>query len=189
VCPILYIYVQYIRSSASLKMAFQPYSYKMTQQRVGELQFVSLEADPRLLDAPDVVAVLPDGAVEGADGKRTLEHAHALVPLLAGERQAGHAGLVVGVNFLIAGYAFTRGGLAFDTSLPLANPELKTSRAVLAYARALDLWGTSEKSDLIVPYSWLSGSADHAGQPPERVANRFADPSFRVSGSSFLPEL
>ena len=52
----------------------------------------------------------------------------------------------VGVNFLIAGYGYTRGGLAFDTSAPVTNPQLHTSNAVLAYARALDLWGKSARS-------------------------------------------
>jgi hypothetical protein len=87
----------------------------------------------------------------------------------------------VGVNFLIAGYAYTRGGVAFDSALPVTNPELKTSSAVLAYARALDLWGLSGKLDAIVPYTWLSGSADYAGQSLERVVNGFADPRIRLS--------
>jgi len=30
----------------------------------------------------------------------------------------------VGVNFLIAGYAYTRGGVAFGPSLPITNPNL-----------------------------------------------------------------
>ena len=48
----------------------------------------------------------------------------------------------IGVNFLIAGYAYAQGGLAFDAALPVKDPDLKTSSAVLAYARVLDLWGT-----------------------------------------------
>ena len=47
----------------------------------------------------------------------------------------------VGVNFLLAGPYYTRGGLSFDTSLPVTDPQPKTSNAVLGYARALDLWG------------------------------------------------
>ena len=47
----------------------------------------------------------------------------------------------VGVNFLNAGYAYARGGMAFDSSLSLTNPKLKASSLVLAYARELDLWG------------------------------------------------
>ena len=70
----------------------------------------------------------------------------------------------VGVNFLIAGYAYTRGGVAFGPSLPITNPNLNTSSAVVAYARVLDLWGMSGKFDATVPYTWLSGSADYRGQ-------------------------
>jgi hypothetical protein len=87
----------------------------------------------------------------------------------------------VGVNFLIAGYAYTRGGLAFDSSVPITNPQLETSSAVLGYARVLDLWGQSGKVDVIVPYSWLSGTAESAGQPIERIVDGFADPRFRLS--------
>ena len=87
----------------------------------------------------------------------------------------------IGVNFLIAGYAYTRGGLAFDTSLPITDPHLHTSNAVLGYARVVDFWGQSGKLDVIVPYAWLSGSADYAGGRIDRVVNGFGDPAFRVS--------
>jgi hypothetical protein len=87
----------------------------------------------------------------------------------------------VGVNFLIAGYAYTRGGLAFDSALPVANPELETSSAVLAYARVLDIWGMSGKLDALIPYTWLSGSADYLGEPLERVVDGIADPKIRLS--------
>ena len=71
----------------------------------------------------------------------------------------------VGVNFLICGYAYTRGGVSFDTSLPLTDPKLHTSSAVLAYARTLDFWGLSGKVDAIVPYTWLDGSGVYRGDP------------------------
>jgi hypothetical protein len=87
----------------------------------------------------------------------------------------------VGVNFLIGGYAYTRGGLAFDTSLPIVDVKLQTSNAVVGYARVLDLWGKSAKFDVIVPYVWLSGSASYAGQPVERIVNGFANPALRLS--------
>ena len=87
----------------------------------------------------------------------------------------------IGVNFLIAGYAYTRGGIAFDTSLPVTDPNLHTSNAVLGYARVVDFWGTSGKVDVLVPYTWLSGSANYAGERIDRVVNGFADPAFRVS--------
>ena len=87
----------------------------------------------------------------------------------------------VGVNFLIAGYAYTRGGVAFGPSLPITNPNLHTSSAVVAYARALDLWGMSAKFDATVPYTWLSGSADYRGETVQRTVNGFANSAFRLS--------
>jgi hypothetical protein len=87
----------------------------------------------------------------------------------------------VGVNFLIAGYAYTQGGLAFDPASPLTDPDMKSSSAVLAYARVLDLWGLSGKFDAILPYTWLTGSALFAGEPMERDVGGPVDPRFRLS--------
>ena len=87
----------------------------------------------------------------------------------------------VGVNFAIGGYAYTRGGLAFDSASQLSNPRLSTSSAVAGYARVLDLWGMSGKFDAIVPYTWLSGTADFRGAEVERTVNGFMDPRFRLS--------
>ena len=84
---------------------------------------------------------------------------------------------------MLAGYAYARGGLAFDSSLSLRNPKLKASSLVLAYARVLDLWGKSGKLDAIVPYTWLSGTADYAGQRLERIVDGFADPRVGLSVS------
>ena len=86
----------------------------------------------------------------------------------------------VGMNFLVGGYAYTRGGVAFDT-LPLTNPHLETSSALVGYARALDLGGKSGKFDVIVPYTWLSGSATYQGGPIERVVDGPGDPLLRLS--------
>ena len=87
----------------------------------------------------------------------------------------------VGVNFLVVGYAYTRGGLAFDSALPVTNPDLTTSNAVVAYARVFDFWGKSGKFDAIVPYTWLSGTADLLGQPIQRTVDGFGNSLFRVS--------
>ena len=86
----------------------------------------------------------------------------------------------VGVNFFIAGYAHTQGGLSFDT-LPLTDAELETDSAILAYARVLDLGGMSAKFDAIVPYTWLSGTANYRGDPVEREVDGFFDPRLRLS--------
>jgi len=87
----------------------------------------------------------------------------------------------VGLNFLIAGYGYAAGGVATDTSLPLQNAHLQVHSAILAYARSLDVWGTSGKVDVVLPYAWLSGSTDVEGQPRERNVSGLADPRLRFS--------
>jgi hypothetical protein len=91
----------------------------------------------------------------------------------------------VGVNFLIAGYAYTTGGLAFDGALPLSDPDLSTSNAVVAYARVLDFRGKSAKFDVIAPLSSLSGTADFDGGTLRRDIAGLADPKFRFSVNFF----
>ncbi|MGA8031718.1 MAG: transporter, partial [Casimicrobiaceae bacterium] len=87
----------------------------------------------------------------------------------------------VGVNFLIAGFGYAQGGPSFDPSLPVTDAHLKTPTAVLAYARSIDVFGMSGKFDAIVPYGWLSGSANYDGSPLTRDVHGFNDPKFRVS--------
>ena len=89
----------------------------------------------------------------------------------------------VGVNFLVAGVAYSHGGLSLDPSLPVTDARLESSAAVLAYARVLDLWGVSGKFDAIVPYASLSGTAVYAGQPVERSIHGAANPLFRISAN------
>ena len=121
----------------------------------------------------------------------------ALALLVAAAAQAqqleprAYTNLPVGLNFLVAGYAHSEGGLATDPSLPVDDAHLRIHTGVLAYARSLDLWGQSGKFDVILPYSQLSGSALVAGQPRERHVSGFGDPAFRFSlnfyGAPALP--
>jgi len=115
-----------------------------------------------------------------------LRAACALIPVIAPAHAQdieprAYSNAPVGVNFLIAGYAYTRGGLAFDTSLPLTNPNLRTSSTVVSYATVLDLWGKSAKFDVVAPYTWLSGSAVYKGEPVERIVDGLSNPAFRLS--------
>ena len=92
-----------------------------------------------------------------------------------------YANTPVGINFLISGYAYTQGGLAFDSALPVTRPDLDTNSAVLGFARSLDFWGRSGKVDFVAPYTWLSGSAQLNGEPVSRTVSGFSDPRFRLS--------
>jgi hypothetical protein len=87
----------------------------------------------------------------------------------------------VGINFLLAGYAYSDGGLSTAGSSPVKDAQLKIHTGVLAYARTLDVWGKSGKFDVILPYSRLSGSAMVEGQPRERNVSGLNDPLFRFS--------
>jgi hypothetical protein len=87
----------------------------------------------------------------------------------------------VGVNFLVAGYAQTQGGLSFDSALPASNPELTTSNLILAYARVLDIAGKSAKFDVIAPATDLSGSVDFDGQRLRRSISGLSDAKFRLA--------
>jgi len=87
----------------------------------------------------------------------------------------------VGMNFLLAGYSYSRGGLSTAASVPIKDARLDMHSTVLAYARSLDVWGKSGKIDLIVPYSQLSGSAKLAGQTHTRNISGLNDPRLRFS--------
>ncbi len=87
----------------------------------------------------------------------------------------------VGMNFLVAGYAYTTGGVAGDPSLPLENASVDAQAALLAYARSFGVLGKSSKVDLILPYGWLDGSATFDGVPHEREIAGLLDPRVRWS--------
>jgi hypothetical protein len=61
----------------------------------------------------------------------------------------------VGINFLLAGYVYSDGGLSTLASSPIKEAQLRVHSGVLAYARSLDVWGKSGKLDVILPYSQL----------------------------------
>jgi hypothetical protein len=87
----------------------------------------------------------------------------------------------VGLNFLIAGYVYSEGGLSTDPASPLQDAKLRINTEILAYARSLNVWGRAGKIDVILPYSHLSGSALVGGDPKERHVSGFNDPRFRFS--------
>ena len=106
------------------------------------------------------------------------------MPMSAGAQELeprAYTNLPIGLNFLVAAYGHSSGGLSTDPSLPIEDAHLKIHTGVLAYARSLDLWGRSGKVDLILPYSRLSGTGLVAGQPGEREISGFGDPRLRVS--------
>ena len=92
-----------------------------------------------------------------------------------------YTNLPVGLNFFVAGYAYAAGGVLFDPAVPLDNANIKIHGSVLAYARSIKIGGMSGKVDMILPYAWLSGTADFQGQEVSRQVSGFGDPRIRMS--------
>jgi hypothetical protein len=87
----------------------------------------------------------------------------------------------VGLNFLLAGYAYSEGKIAFDPALSVSNGQFRTNTELLAYSRALDVFGVSAKIAAFVPYSSFSGHAVESGKAIEREMSGFNEPRFRFS--------
>ncbi len=87
----------------------------------------------------------------------------------------------VGMNFLILGYAYQQGDVLLDPSVPVKDVSAEAHTAVLAYARALDVFGKSGKVDIVVPYAWLSASGKVNEEGRTREVPGFVDPAVRFS--------
>lgn len=96
-----------------------------------------------------------------------------------------YANTPVGMNFLVAGYGYTAGGVATDPALPIDNTQIELHSGVLAYARAIDVYGKSAKFDVILPYASLQGSATVIGQERDREVAGLIDPRFHFSMNFF----
>ncbi|MGR9086990.1 MAG: transporter [Gammaproteobacteria bacterium] len=91
-----------------------------------------------------------------------------------------YSNIPIGLNFLLAGYGYTKGNVAFAPSVPIENGKMEIHNTVLAYVHSLDFWGRSGKVDVIIPQAWLSGQAEALGQQRDREISGFADPLFRL---------
>ncbi|MGZ9127590.1 MAG: transporter [Candidatus Binatia bacterium] len=96
-----------------------------------------------------------------------------------------YANAPVGLNFLIAGYGYTAGGVATDPAVSIDDAHVEVHSTVLAYARSLGVFGKSAKFNVVLPYAWVSGSAKALGQFREREVSGFADPRFQMSVNFF----
>jgi hypothetical protein len=81
--------------------------------------------------------------------------------------------------------------VVFDPTIPLENADIHIHGTVFAWARSIKVGPMSGKVDMILPYGWLSGSAEFDGQTVTRVVNGLADPRIRMSvnfiGAPSLP--
>jgi hypothetical protein len=92
-----------------------------------------------------------------------------------------YANAPVGLNFLIAGYAYSAGGVALDPSVTLENGRARVHAFPLAYVRSLDVFGNAGSIGLVLPFAQLSGSATLNGVEAERETTGLADPTIRLA--------
>src|SRR5258708_34920247 len=86
----------------------------------------------------------------------------------------------VGINFLLAGYGYTQGNVAFDAASPIKDAKVHVDSGILGYARSLDVWGLSGKFAAVLPVAKVSGSAKLAGEERDRKVTGVGDPTFSV---------
>jgi len=103
-----------------------------------------------------------------------LAHAQGLDP-------RAYANLPVGLNFVIAGYGYTEGKIAFDPSTPITDAQYYSNLAAFAYVHSFGAWGNSTRFDMVLPTATFSGHALVAGQARQREVSGLGDPQFRVS--------
>jgi hypothetical protein len=88
----------------------------------------------------------------------------------------------VGLNFLIVGYAYSKGDVGFDAAAPLENGHVRVHSLPLAYVRMLDVLGNSGSIALLLPFASLSGSATlNGGTEVSREISGMADPGVRFA--------
>ncbi len=87
----------------------------------------------------------------------------------------------VGLNFLIAGYLYSEGKLAFDPNLSIADAKFNANTALVAYVRSFEFAGQSAKFDVILPASSFAAQGVVDGVPRDRAMSGLGDPRFRVS--------
>jgi hypothetical protein len=136
----------------------------------------------------DAARKRPANAHGGGDYRSALRRAASwllvcVAPCAAAQQlePRAYSNVPVGLNFFIAGYAYSSGGLATDPALPLDNAKLDIHAPFVAYARAFDAWGKSAKFDAVLASACLSGTAESNGVPVARDICGGLDPAFRVT--------
>ena len=80
-----------------------------------------------------------------------------------------------GTSILVAGYAYSAGGILFDYSIPIEDADSSINTGMLAYARILDLWGRTTNFLVELPYSEGTTKGLLLGEPASRDFSDFGD--------------
>ena len=88
--------------------------------------------------------------------------------------------LPVGMNFALASYTFSHGGVLFDPTFPAEDVTADIHTMSFGYARAIDIFGRSGSIALAIPYTIGDISGLYLGEPTNIRRSGLMDP---VSGS------
>ena len=91
----------------------------------------------------------------------------------------------IGVNFLIAGYAYTRGGIAFGSQLPISNPNLESVQANAIYSFRSGIWGSLDATYFTGGRTTLEGVLNSDLQQNWRIGATLAIPVNRENSIKF----
>ncbi|WP_338830608.1 transporter [Bradyrhizobium sp. 27S5] len=144
-------------------------------------------------DAPVVVDASSDAPEARVASRLSLCLAYGMIAALSVVSNAkaqeaeprSYSNTPIGLNFLIAGYAYSQGKLAFDPNTAIADTTFRSDTGVLAYVRSFELAGQSAKLDVIVPTSSFAAHGLVNGEPRERETLGLGDPRFRFSVNLF----
>jgi hypothetical protein len=106
-----------------------------------------------------------------------------LAPALAAAQSMdprAYSNLPVGLNFLLAGYAHSKGEVAIE-GLPLQDGRSRVHALPLGYVRSLDVLGNSANIALVLPIADLTATGSLDGTPARRDVSGLADPTLRLA--------
>ena len=92
-----------------------------------------------------------------------------------------YANVPTGLNFLLAGAAYSDGGIPADPALPLENGNIEIQSGVLAFSRSFAFRGQSALARVSVPYVDLEGNASFSGEPRSRTTRGLGDAVVRFA--------
>ncbi len=101
----------------------------------------------------------------------TLLHAQELEP-------RAYTNTPVGMNFILAGYQYSEGGLYFDPALPISDANAEVNMGLLGYVRSLNIGGKSAKTGMLLRYADLYADGYLNGEFRTRDDTGIADPAF-----------
>ena len=87
----------------------------------------------------------------------------------------------VGMNFGVAGYAWTQGNIFLDPALSIEDLNATVHGIVAAYARSINVFGKSGKIDVVLPFAAGDWSGLLNQQFEQTARTGFGDPGIRFS--------